>query len=183
METALHANKSQDLQAMNRISAPPNPPIDRTKYSAKFDRLWCALVHVQLKFLNSVYGHADRLLTASDRKRQQIARRLDETTKVMRRCQVFVDKLGRDNLSDQDEREKRGLATFLIERAIPFVEHWRQATEATALGFPLAVEPKDISIWFDEMLETGRRQRQQPLPSIIECGPQSEHTASGTDQQ
>jgi hypothetical protein len=144
-----------NLQEANSPKIPEAPlqtAVVHSKHSAAFDRLWIALVRVQLAFLNPVYGHADRLLTASDRKRQQVFRRLDEITKVIRRCEVFVEKLGSANRSDQDERERNILSSFLLQQAIPFVEFWREKILAIESGVPLEIDPKTIPIWFDEML-------------------------------
>jgi hypothetical protein len=149
MPTSLHVTNQHDAKAMD---VPLNMAVVHTKHSAGFDRLWFSLVRVQLAFLNPIYGHADRLLTASDRKRQQVFRRLDEITKVIRRCEVFVEKLGSANRSDQDERERNILSSFLLQQAIPFVEFWREKILAIESGVPLEIDPKTIPIWFDEML-------------------------------
>lgn len=166
MNRQLTVANLQEANSPKIPGAPLQTAVVHSKHSAAFDRLWSALVRVQFAFLNSVYRHADRLLTASDRKREQVFRRLNEITKVILRCEAFVDKLGSTNRSDQNGRERAILSSFLIQQAIPFVEFWREKIVAVESGVPLEIDPKGIPIWFDEMLRnSGRR-----VPSTIAEG-------------
>jgi hypothetical protein len=133
------------------IGVPCNTPVVHREFSREFSRHWRSLVDAQVRFLNAVYEYAADGQNASVRKRQQVGRRLDDITKAIRRSDAFAGSLGDANRSDQDRHEQDILTSFLIQRAVPFVEFWREAIEALDDGVPLEIKPKDIPVWFDEV--------------------------------
>jgi hypothetical protein len=128
-----------------------NMPVIHREFSRAFDRHWDGLAYAQIKFLISVFGYAADGQDASVRKRGQVGRRLDDITKAIRRSGAFTDKAGDANRSDQDRYEQDILASFLIQRAVPFVEFWQEAIEALDDGVSLGIKPSDIPVWFDEV--------------------------------
>jgi hypothetical protein len=140
----------QDAKALKEIGVPCNTPVDHHKFSLKFLRHWDSLVVAQVRFLNAVFKYASEGQNASVRRRRQVGSRLDDITKAIRRSDAFV--AGGANLSDQDEHEKGILALFLIQRAVPFVEVWRETIEAIADGTSSEIKWRDIPVWFDEFM-------------------------------
>jgi hypothetical protein len=140
----------QDAKALKKMGAALNTPVVHREFSREFSRRWNSLVDAQVRFLNAVFKYAGRQ-NASVYKRQQVSRRLDEITNAIRRSEAFVSRLGDANRSDQDRHEQDILTSFLIERAVPFVEFWREAIEGLDNGVSLEIKPKDIPVWFDEV--------------------------------
>jgi hypothetical protein len=139
----------QDAKAMKRMSA--DTPVVHREFSLAFEKCWDGLVYAQLRFLNAVFGHPAYRQNASDRKRRQVGRRVDDITKAIRCCDALVGKLSGANRSNQDRHERDILASFLIQRAIPFVEFWQEAIAAVDDGASLQIKPRDIPTWFDEI--------------------------------
>ena len=108
------------------------------------------MVDAQVRFLYAVFKYAGRK-NASVYKRQQVGRRLGEITNAIRRSEAFVGRLSDASRSDQTRHEQDILTSFLIERAVPFVEFWREAIEGLDNGVSLEIKPKDIPVWFDEV--------------------------------
>jgi hypothetical protein len=150
MNAQTEITRLQDAKALKKMGAALNTPVVHREVSREFSRHWRSLVDAQLRFLNAVFRYA-RGQNASVYKRQQVGRRLDEITNAIRRSEAFVDRLSDANRSDQDRHEQDILTSFLIERAVPFVEFWQEAIEALDNGVSLEIKPKDIPVWFDEV--------------------------------
>lgn len=150
MNAQTEITRPQDTKALKEIGVPCNTPVAHHKFSLKFSRHWSSLVVAQVRFLNAVFKYAAEGQNASVRRRRQVGSRLDDITKAIRRCDAFV--VGGGNRSDQDEHEKGILALFLIQRAVPFVEFWRETIEAIANGNSSEIKWRDIPVWFDEIM-------------------------------
>ena len=150
MNAQTEITRLQDAQAPKEIGVPCNSPVAHHKFRVKLDRYWDSLVGAQLRFLNAVFGYAAEGQNASVRRRRQVGSRLDDITTAIRRCDAFV--VGGANRSDQEEHEKGILALFLIQRAVPFVEFWRETIEAIANGTSSEIKWRDIPVWFDEIM-------------------------------
>jgi hypothetical protein len=150
MNARTEITRLQDAKALKEIGAALNTPVIHREFSREFSRHWRSLVHAQVRFLNAVFKYAGRQ-NASVYKRQQVGRRLDDITNAIRRSDAFVGRLGDANRSDQDRHEQDVLTSFLLQRAVPFVEFWQKAIEALDNGVSLEIKPKDIPVWFDEV--------------------------------
>jgi hypothetical protein len=150
MNAKVEIIRLQDAKALKEVGAPLNTPVVRHNFSLKFNKLRASLDGAQIRFLNAVFKYAAEGQNASVRRRRQVGSRLDDITKAIRRCDAFV--LGGANRSDQDEHEKGILALFLIQRAVPFVEFWREIIEAIANGTSSEIKWRDIPVWLDEFM-------------------------------
>jgi hypothetical protein len=149
MNALTEITRLQDAKALNESGVACDTPVAHHRFSPKFWRHWDSLVVAQIRFLNAVFKYAAEGQNASVRRRRQVGSRLDDITKAIRRCDAFV--VGGANRSDQDEHEKGILALFLIRRAVPFVEFWRETIEAIANGASSEIKWRDIPVWFDEV--------------------------------
>jgi hypothetical protein len=152
LESFLVTN-SQEAQALNLIGTRLDLPVVRWQFGRKFSKHWDDLVYAQLRLLNAVFEYDEARQKVCFRKRRKVGHRLDDIAKTIRSGEAFADEGHDENLSDQDRRDRDILALFLRERAIPFVEFWRQAIVAIDHGIPLEIEAADIPIWFDERPE------------------------------
>jgi len=144
MNTQLKVASLQDAKALNVIDAPLNTPIAHHHFSLKYNKLCDALVLAQLRFLRAAFKYVPEGQNASIRKRHRVGSRLDDITKVIRRCDAFV--VGGASGSDQHELEKGILERFLVQRAVPFVEFWRESIESIANGASLDIKWRDIPV-------------------------------------
>jgi hypothetical protein len=145
------ATRPQDVKALKEMDSSLNTPAPHHRFSLKFSKLESALVLAQLRFLRAAFKYVPEGQNASVRKRQRVGSRLDDITKVIRRCDAFV--VGDASRSDQHELEKGILELFLVQRAVPFVEFWRESIEAIANGASLDIKWRDIPVWFSENFE------------------------------
>jgi hypothetical protein len=150
MNAQLKVTRSRDAKALNEMGAPLNTPVVHHKFGLKLSKLCDALVIAQLRFLRAAFKYVPEGQNASARKRRLVESRLDDVTKVIRRCDSFISKVGGANRSEQDENEKGILALFLIERAVPFVEFWQETIKAIAQGASPEIKWRDIPVWFPE---------------------------------
>jgi hypothetical protein len=123
----------------------------RREFSLEFNKHWDRLAYAQLRFLNDIFQYAAVGTNASIRKRRKVGHRIDDLTNAICRSDAFAGRLGDTSGSEQRKYEQGILASFLIQRAVPFVEFWLEAIEALDSGVPLEIKPKDIPIWFDEV--------------------------------
>jgi hypothetical protein len=141
-----------DARALKRTDLPLDTPVVHREFSREFGKHWCGLVYAQIRLLNAIFGYANKYgPKTSIHKRRLIDRRLDDMTRAIHRCDLFVAKRGNVNRSDQNRHERDILASFLMKRAVPFVEFWPEAIKALYDGVALEIKPKDIPIWLDEV--------------------------------
>jgi hypothetical protein len=137
-------------KALNEMGTPLNTLVVHHKFCLKLSKLCDALVIAQLRFLRAAFKYVPEGQNASVRKRRLVESRLDDITKVIRRCDSFIGKVGGANRSDQDEHEREIVARFLIQRAVPFVEFCQETIEVIAQGVSPKIKWRDIPVWFPE---------------------------------
>jgi len=150
MNAQLKSTRSRNAKALNEMDASLNTAVVQAKFGLKLSKLCDALVIAQLRFLRAAFKYVPERQNASVRKRRLVESRLDDITKVIRRCDSFIIKVGGANRSKQDEHERDIVARFLIQRAIPFVEFWQETIEAIAQGASPEIKWRDIPVWFPE---------------------------------
>jgi hypothetical protein len=104
MNAQLKATRPQDVKGPKEMDVALNTPVVHHRFSLKFSKLESALVLAQLRFLRAAFKYVPEGQNASVRKRQRVGSRLDDITKVIRRCDAFI--VGDASRSDQHELEK-----------------------------------------------------------------------------
>jgi hypothetical protein len=157
--TRSKVTRSQVAKEQNEMGVSLNTSVVHRELSLKFSKLCCALTLDQLRFLRAAFKYVPEGQNASVRKRRLVGSRLDDITKVIRRSEAFV-RIGGANQSEQDKDEKDILALFLVERAVPFVEFWRETLTAIAQGASPEIKWRDIPIWFDGFVSSLKGQKE-----------------------
>jgi hypothetical protein len=81
-------------------------------------------------------------------------RRLTALDQAAVECIDFVDKLGGNVQppvfkSEQDGHEYMVLASFITERALPFIQFWADAVDAVEAGTAMRIDLGDIPPWIE----------------------------------
>ena len=143
-------NRQVNITSLRDAKARKKPGAHR-EFSHEFHKHWDRLVYAQVGLLNAIFQYAAVGTNASIRKRRKVGHRIDDLTYAICRSDAFAARFADASGSEQRKYEQGILASFLIQRAVPFVEFWQEAIEALDRGVSLEIKPRDIPIWFDEV--------------------------------
>jgi hypothetical protein len=116
------------------------------QFSPEFAKHWDSLSITQIDFVNAIFDYGKN---NSIRKRPKVGRLLDDFTDAIRCSEAFASRIGDATRSDQDNRERDILGSFLVQEGAPFLEDWKETLEALDEGAELNMK-QHVRIWMGE---------------------------------
>jgi hypothetical protein len=134
--------KLRDARVFKRRGWPLNMPVREATFSTEYS--------VRLLALHKAH---DRFMSTLLDKKQLRANKLKAIAAEMQKCDAFINKLtgvppGEEPnfKTEQDKHECLIMSYFIAERALPFVNFWRDVLASGAGG----VNSMDVPKWYDE---------------------------------
>lgn len=144
--------KLEHARVFKQMKMPLNTPVEQRTFSAEYTRRWLRLMDAHDEFMRTVSEYTTGARAGSPGKWKLMRRKLVALDQAFSQSVAFLGKLGGDVLppefkTEQDAHEHAGLGHFLTERAAPFIQFWRDATDAVDAGTSLTITPGDIPPW------------------------------------
>jgi hypothetical protein len=144
----------EDARFLKAANLPLNLRIKQRTFSLKYSRRWVDLMKAHTAFVRAVNKYTAGARAGSPGKWKLMRRRLTALDQAAVECIDFVDKLGGNVQppvfkSEQDGHEYMVLASFITERALPFIQFWADAVDAVEAGTAMRIDLGDIPPWIE----------------------------------
>jgi hypothetical protein len=127
----------QDARALKRMGVAPNMPVEHFVFSETYSKHWFGLMKAHDTFCGALADYVDDVSFPKWRKPRK---GLNGIFRAM----------GRSDAAIADPNEQTIMASFLLQRAVPFAEYWEDALDAVEGGAALTIAPADWPRWSEE---------------------------------